>query len=434
MRCPHPSCEASLEIDMIQRFASEANKNMYDRFLLRSFVETRKNIKWCPSPGCDLAVLYESDGNSAIKNVEASCCKGHRFCWRCLEDAHRPVSCEMVAEWNKKNQHEIQSVVWISAFTKKCPNCGVNIEKNEGCMHMTCTVCFYQFCWLCLSDWHLCSRNGCNRFPTQDTERSIMNNADASLDLQRYTHYYERWFTNEFSRKRCTEIMEKHLNDDKIRMMCNEFEKDKEDFDFLKKAWEEVTRCRNILKWTYAYGYFIPADEKAKKELFEHTQGVAENALEKLHKFAETMLLEVLNKKKDGFDRNSLELSELTKVTQNFFDNMVTQLENKGLDDVSVKTYAEISSSSSSFSAPRGLVRDGMTEIGIKRCISCGCYGLRNILKCGCVDNNANVRSRTQIHEVHFQELNEPVEWEICSGPRISTPIRVCPQVVWEQL
>ncbi len=27
----------------------------------------------------------------------------------------------------------------ITANTKKCPNCNIAIEKNQGCMHMICT-------------------------------------------------------------------------------------------------------------------------------------------------------------------------------------------------------------------------------------------------------------------------------------------------------
>ena len=32
---------------------------------------------------------------------------------------------------------------------KECPNCGILIEKAEGCLHMTCN-CGTHFCWLCL--------------------------------------------------------------------------------------------------------------------------------------------------------------------------------------------------------------------------------------------------------------------------------------------
>ena len=34
-------------------------------------------------------------------------------------------------------------------FIKKCPNCRIWTEKNEGCNHMTCAECKFQWCWLC---------------------------------------------------------------------------------------------------------------------------------------------------------------------------------------------------------------------------------------------------------------------------------------------
>eukprot|EP00494_Astrolonche_serrata_P032430 UN32699 len=42
---------------------------------------------------------------------------------------------------------------WILARTKKCTQCRVPIEKNQGCNHMTCRNCKHEFCWLCKGAW-----------------------------------------------------------------------------------------------------------------------------------------------------------------------------------------------------------------------------------------------------------------------------------------
>lgn len=35
-------------------------------------------------------------------------------------------------------------------IVKKCPKCKVWTEKNLGCNHMTCKICQFDWCWLCL--------------------------------------------------------------------------------------------------------------------------------------------------------------------------------------------------------------------------------------------------------------------------------------------
>ena len=63
------------------------------------------------------------------------------------------VNCAVVKKWLVKNSAESENLNWILANTKACPKCKRPIEKNQGCMHMTCSQCSYQFCWLCLAPW-----------------------------------------------------------------------------------------------------------------------------------------------------------------------------------------------------------------------------------------------------------------------------------------
>lgn len=36
----------------------------------------------------------------------------------------------------------------------------------------------------------------------------------------------------------------------------------------------QIVECRRVLKWTYAYGYYLPENEHAKRQFFEYLQGV----------------------------------------------------------------------------------------------------------------------------------------------------------------
>lgn len=61
-----------------------------------------------------------------------------QVCYRCRDEWHGYfVSCEsyMMGKFEEK-------IVF-------CPMCSVKISKTEGCNHMTCLFCKYEFCWVC---------------------------------------------------------------------------------------------------------------------------------------------------------------------------------------------------------------------------------------------------------------------------------------------
>ena len=68
------------------------------------------------------------------------------------------------------------------------------------------------------------------------------------------------------------------------------------DFKCVIDAWSQIAECRHMLKWTYAYGYYLTPASSAdhilqkKQNLFEFLQGEAESSLERLHHCAEREL------------------------------------------------------------------------------------------------------------------------------------------------
>ncbi|GLT92181.1 hypothetical protein SLE2022_100320 [Rubroshorea leprosula] len=326
LKCPHPSrCSAAVGRDMIDALATDGEREKYAQYLINSYVEGNKeNTKWCPAPGCECAINFLQG-----ENFDVSCQFSHLFCWNCTEEAHRPLDCKTVEKWMLKNSSESENMTYVLAFTKPCPKCKRPIEKNQGCNHMTCRQpCGHEFCWICLGDW---KNHMCNRYAKQDEDRK---REMAKEYLERYTHYFERWANNEKSMKQALDDLKK-VQELQLEKLADVQCRTEISLNFLTDAWKQIVECRRILKWTYAYGYYLPEEEKTKKRLFEHLQGQAESELERLHYCAERELEPFLSTEGPSTEFLSFQhkLSGLTSVTKNYFEKMVSALEN-GLSDV----------------------------------------------------------------------------------------------------
>ncbi|XP_043724975.1 probable E3 ubiquitin-protein ligase ARI8 [Telopea speciosissima] len=340
LRCPDPSCGAAVGQDMIRILASNEDTEKYSRYLLRSYIEDNRKTKWCPFPGCEYAVDFVVGSAS----YDVSCHCSYSFCWNCTEEAHRPVDCSTVAKWILKNGAESENMNWILANSKPCPKCKRPIEKNQGCMHITCTPpCKFEFCWLCLGAWtdHGERTGGfyaCNRYETAKQEGAYDETEKrremAKNSLERYTHYYERWATNQSSRQKALADLNQ-MQTVHLEKLSDKQSQPESQLKFITEAWLQIIECRRVLKWTYAYGYYLPQHEHAKRQFFEYLQGEAESGLERLHQCAEKELQVYLNG--DGptpsFNEFRTKLAGLTSVTRNYFENLVRALEN-GLSDV----------------------------------------------------------------------------------------------------
>ncbi|CAN6373428.1 unnamed protein product [Urochloa humidicola] len=283
LRCPDPSCSVAVTSELVDAVAVADDKARYAQFALWSYVdESGCRIKWCPGPRCGRAIEFFVSGGSA--DVFCEC--GHGFCWSCGEEAHRPVTCATVRAWLEKNSSDSASANWVSANTKHCPKCRRPIQKNQGCNHMSCRApCYHSFCWICLDP--LSNHTGCDRYQYNDGRQPPSNKAEqrqkqAKASLDRYLYHYERWAANQKS-------LEQVIKDMKAMKRSSELEKMAEaalemDVRFVTVAYERVAACRRVLRWAYAYGYFLdPVRDAAKRALFDHLQSDAVASLERLH-------------------------------------------------------------------------------------------------------------------------------------------------------
>ncbi|KAL0897182.1 hypothetical protein Bca101_081143 [Brassica carinata] len=329
VQCPEPSCSAAVGQDMINCvITKKEDKEKFHRYFLRSYVESsQKKIKWCPSPGCEYAVDF---GGGESENYDVSCLCSYDFCWNCCEDAHRPVDCDTVEKWIFKNNDESENTNWILANTKPCPSCKRQIEKNQGCNHMMCSICKHHFCWACLDP--LDNHKSCHNFKGNETE---VKRERAKKAIDRYMHYYERWVSNQSSRVMAMADLKK-LQSLQLKNLSAKHGIPETQLQFTVEAWLQIIECRRVLKWTYAYGYYLPEEESTKKRFFEYLQGEAEVGLERLHHCAELEFKQLVKETEDfskSFENFKRKLIGLTRVTKTYFENLVEALEN-GLADV----------------------------------------------------------------------------------------------------
>ncbi|KIK93554.1 hypothetical protein PAXRUDRAFT_828848 [Paxillus rubicundulus Ve08.2h10] len=296
IRCMAEGC-ALIAPDSFVRTALAEDTATWERFnelLARHFVAFNPSLKYCPYPSCTFTVMCsaaasKSSLTTAVPTVScgASVNPPHTFCFGCpIEVDHRPVICGVAKMWLRKCRDDSETANWIKSNTKECAKCQSTIEKNGGCNHMTCKKCKHEFCWVCMGPWseHGTAWYSCNRYDEKAGIDARDAQSKSRASLERYLHYYNRWANHEQSAKLSVELYtktEKKMEEMQITSDLTWIE-----VQFMKKAVDEVEKCRMTLKWTYAMSYYL--EKSNHKELFEDNQRDLEKAVEDLSELLES--------------------------------------------------------------------------------------------------------------------------------------------------
>lgn len=307
--CPAYDCFQLVPVDIIESVVSKEMDKRYLQFDIKAFVENNTAIKWCPMPACDRAVRLKKQGSSTtgtdtlsfplLRAPAVDCGKGHLFCWECLGEAHEPCDCGTWKNWLQKvtemKPEELAGVceayedaancLWLLTNSKPCANCKSPIQKNEGCNHMQCAKCKYDFCWICLEEWkkHSSSTGGyyrCTRYEViqQVEEQSKEMTVEAEKkhkkfqELDRFMHYYTRFKNHEHSYKLEDRLLK--TAKEKMEQLSRALIKTQgisPGTMFIEDAVKELLKTRRILKCSYPYGFFLEP-KSTKKEIFELMQ------------------------------------------------------------------------------------------------------------------------------------------------------------------
>eukprot|EP01123_Difflugia_compressa_P006290 TRINITY_DN18475_c0_g1_i1.p1 TRINITY_DN18475_c0_g1~~TRINITY_DN18475_c0_g1_i1.p1 ORF type:complete len:513 (+),score=84.60 TRINITY_DN18475_c0_g1_i1:22-1560(+) len=276
-RCPYPKCNELVHENAFKTFCTPSNYETYENQLNRSMVLENPVTKFCPSPNCSNAIQVDT---SKRKNPVLCDC-GFKWCFGCADyeiGDHIPSTCEDVENWKQKAVDESENVKWMVANTKKCPACRSAIEKNGGCMHMTCRKeaggCGHEFCWLCRGDWkehgsHTGGYYSCNKYDASGAKEEDDNASKTKSELERYQFFFTRYEAHRDAMKIADQ--QRANTTLKSQQLVQKFRARPEDTTFLLAATVQLFHNRNILRNSYIYGYYI-ANKSTPKALFEFSQ------------------------------------------------------------------------------------------------------------------------------------------------------------------
>mmetsp|Transcript_1951 Transcript_1951/g.3722 ORF Transcript_1951/g.3722 Transcript_1951/m.3722 type:complete len:319 (+) Transcript_1951:881-1837(+) len=259
----------------------------YAMYLTRNFIENSTTMRWCPSAGCTKVALKEDNADNDITVTCTECCS--QFCFRCGKPDHTMLSCEMLEAWQIQCNSDMENYLWIVSNTKKCPKCKNRIEKNGGCMHMSCKMCRHGFCWHCLEPWeakgHTWNHANCSFHMPEDTNTEKDDKTPA--EMERFIRYFSRYDGHDKSIKIADTQRELVL--ERMNMLMGKAGSSGVymDVDFLIQAVEQIIAGRKGLKDAYAFLYFL-VDGSPQKELLENSLELIERHVESLSHLIET--------------------------------------------------------------------------------------------------------------------------------------------------
>ena len=124
----------------VRRILSQEDFNKLCDLQISRFISKNPAYHSCFSPNCE-QIFLSSETKENDGTFECELC-GKWYCMKCKQ-SHKGYTCE---DWKFK----LDDKALLALGIKKCPKCGIGIQKNEGCQHMECQNCHAHICWKCL--------------------------------------------------------------------------------------------------------------------------------------------------------------------------------------------------------------------------------------------------------------------------------------------
>jgi ariadne-1 len=264
--CPQSNCNVRVpESVFLSHFINDDKIIFYLQVAIKkNFLEHNSEVKNCPT--CLANIKCDSKSN-----VEIDCICGTTFCLKCLKDAHKPCSCEMMAEWEALTKQINQISVESFMILKNCPQCD-EVVMNGPCLEFViCWNCEFKFCWLCLIPFQI--YNTCDKYKNFNINNKQENRV--AVENSKFGEFHEKVSSLNIAAEK---VVAMKLEIDGFESNLNVFKMvPNEELVFIRESLEVFIRGLRLLKNSYIFKYFL-----YETSLFELKQGLLEKTVNDL--------------------------------------------------------------------------------------------------------------------------------------------------------
>lgn len=142
--CPGEDCACEYNPYHVLELCGESALEKYIRFKVDKKFEISPYAVYCANKKCGKLLVSNPDTRKVVC-TNNDCQK--KTCSYCKKRYHIGP-CRLRFRVKSSNDYKFKMYV-LRVGAKHCPRCKAVIEKTQGCNHMTCGKCRFEFCWLC---------------------------------------------------------------------------------------------------------------------------------------------------------------------------------------------------------------------------------------------------------------------------------------------
>jgi hypothetical protein len=134
--CPSSGCSEIFDEKTIQTILDKPTFEIYQTAVINKMKIREVQVKICPRSGCS------REFKPTLKSQYTKCRCGEKICNICYNSWHEGKTCLEEIDPNFQAYARSEGI-------KFCVMCKTEEMRVEGCKHITCPICDYEWCWDC---------------------------------------------------------------------------------------------------------------------------------------------------------------------------------------------------------------------------------------------------------------------------------------------